>query len=363
MPPPKNGSLGRGLGELFGGIPATIGSAATLSSTGFVRLSPDLIGIAPEREAQAQAVDAGLVESIRTQGMLQPILVRRRTQGYEVVAGARRLVAARLAGLKEIPALIIQADDAEVTEISRAENTCREHVVPAVPEPVADVAGPVATPVEKRCWTPARGVMVLVVGLVLLGLGAGVGYWLGRPDNKAIPVESWQAPAPYVAGGAEARAPVIESPAAAPVVPVPELSEIKELAGQGLALTVESNGVARIVFDEPLFSTRVTLADDGKALLQKLGALLAAHGAEWSVVVVGHTDAIPLRGGGLYRDNKELGLARAMEVSRYLMREAGVSSDMLQAATAGEDHPPHPGDEAESRRKNRTVTLRIGLRQ
>ena len=52
MPPSnKNGSLGRGLGELIGGIPATIGSAATISSTGFVRLSPDLIGLPQSREA------------------------------------------------------------------------------------------------------------------------------------------------------------------------------------------------------------------------------------------------------------------------------------------------------------------------
>lgn len=359
MPPPRNGSLGRGLGDLFGGIPATIGSAATLSSTGFVRLSPDLIGIAPEREAHAHAVGADLVESVRTHGVLQPILVRRRTQGYEVVAGARRLVAARLAGLKEIPAMIIQAGDAEVAEISRAENGCREQAAPVVPEPVAVVAAPV----EKHYWTPARAGMVLVAGLVLLGLGTGVGFWLSRPEGQAVPVESRSAPEPCVAMPGEAPAPVVEVPVVARVARVLELSGIRALEGQGVALTLESDGEARIVFEEPLFSSRVTLADDGKVVLQKLGAVLAAHGAEWSVVVVGHTDSVPLRGGGLYRDNKELGLARAMEVVRYLMREAGLSATMLQAATAGEDSPPYPGDEAECRRKNRTVTMRVGWRQ
>lgn len=359
MPPPKNGSLGRGLGDLIGGIPATIGSAATLSSTGFVRLSPDLVGMAPEREAHAQAVEADLVESIRTHGVLQPILVRRRTQGYEVVAGARRLVAARLAGLKEIPAVIIQAGDAEVAEISRAENACRKQVAPVAPEPVAVEA----EPVEKRCWMPARAVLAPVGGFVLLALGMGLGLWLGRLEGSAVPVESWQAPEPCVTVPVEAPTPVVEPPAVVPDAPVLELSGIRALEGQGVALTLESDGVARIVFNEPLFSSRVTLADDGKVVLQKLGAVLAAHGGEWSIVVLGHTDVIPLRGGGLYRDNKELGLARAMEVVRYLMREAGVSSAMLQAATAGDDNPPYPGDDVESRRKNRTVTMRIGWRQ
>ena len=134
MPPAKSGSLGRGLGELIGGIPATIGSAATMSSTGFVRLSPDLIGISPERDARAQEVAPEFVESVRTHGILQPILVRRRTQGYEVIVGARRLVAARLAGLKEIPAVVIQATDEEVRELSNVENTWWGDGRPVIPQ-------------------------------------------------------------------------------------------------------------------------------------------------------------------------------------------------------------------------------------
>jgi outer membrane protein OmpA-like peptidoglycan-associated protein len=51
-----------------------------------------------------------------------------------------------------------------------------------------------------------------------------------------------------------------------------------------------------------------------------------------------------------------------VEGVRYLMREAGVPAAMLQAATAGEEDPPYTGDDAESLRKNRTVTLKIRLR-
>jgi chemotaxis protein MotB len=126
---------------------------------------------------------------------------------------------------------------------------------------------------------------------------------------------------------------------------------------------MENSGMAQIAFDVPLFSSRAALADEGSALLKKLGAIFIKRSEEWDVVVTGHTDAIPLRGSGLYRDNKELGLARATEVVRYLMREAQVPAAMLHAATAGEDNPPFPGDDADSRRKNRTVTLQVGIHQ
>jgi chemotaxis protein MotB len=106
----------------------------------------------------------------------------------------------------------------------------------------------------------------------------------------------------------------------------------------------------------------VALDKTAAGLLNKVGDILVKHAGEWDVVVLGHTDAVPIRGNGLYKDNKELGLARAVEGVRYLMREAGVPAAMLQAATAGEEDPPYTGDDAESLRKNRTVTLKIRLR-
>jgi flagellar motor protein MotB len=149
------------------------------------------------------------------------------------------------------------------------------------------------------------------------------------------------------------------------VQPVPELdgAEFSALASEGLSLTMGSNGEACVVFDAPLFSSRAVLAGEAAGILKKVGEILVRHAGEWDVVVMGHTDAVPLRGNGLYRDNKELGLARAVEGVRYLIREAGVPAAMLYAATAGEEDPPYPGDDAKSRIKNRTVTLKIRLRQ
>ncbi len=359
MPPSHNGSLGRGLGELMGGIPASIGSAATISSTGFVRLSPDLIGLSREGEVRAQEAAPELVESIRVHGVLQPILVRRRTQGYEVVVGARRLVAARLAGLKEIPAVIVHATDDEALELSRVENTCRETVI--APLPPSEPVKPVEVVVETWNWTPVRIGMAVTAAILLLGLGAGAGVglgWVGSHEAQVPPpvppaVEPVAAPVP-VSVVAETRVP--------PPIPVLDVSELKALESEGLTLVMESNATVRVVFNAPLFSSRVTLAEEGAGLLTKLGVILAKHSAEWEVVVTGHTDAVPLRGNGLYRDNQELGLARAQEVVRYLMRESQVPATRLYAATAGEDNPPYPGDDAEARRKNRTVTLQVRQR-
>jgi len=67
-----------------------------------------------------------LAASIRDKGVLEPIIVRRKGQGYEVVAGERRARAARAAGLKEVPALVVELDDREALEIAITENLQRE---------------------------------------------------------------------------------------------------------------------------------------------------------------------------------------------------------------------------------------------
>ena len=80
----------------------------------------------PRREFDEAALEE-LRESVRQYGVLQPILVRRLPeQGYELIAGERRFRAAKLAGLKNIPAIIREYSDAEVTEIALIENLQRE---------------------------------------------------------------------------------------------------------------------------------------------------------------------------------------------------------------------------------------------
>lgn len=69
---------------------------------------------------------ADLTASVRDKGVLEPIIVRKAADGYELVAGERRTRAAQMAGLTEIPAIVVEIDDREALEVSIMENLQRE---------------------------------------------------------------------------------------------------------------------------------------------------------------------------------------------------------------------------------------------
>jgi ParB family chromosome partitioning protein len=71
-----------------------------------------------------------LAHSIRQQGVIQPIVVRRRPDGFELMAGERRLRAAQMAGFERIPALVKKANDQEALEVALLENLQREDLNP-----------------------------------------------------------------------------------------------------------------------------------------------------------------------------------------------------------------------------------------
>jgi ParB family chromosome partitioning protein len=71
-----------------------------------------------------------LSNSIKSQGIIQPLLVRQDENGYELVAGERRLRAAKAAGLKQVPVVVKKVGDAELLEMSIVENIQRENLNP-----------------------------------------------------------------------------------------------------------------------------------------------------------------------------------------------------------------------------------------
>jgi len=73
---------------------------------------------------------ASLAASIREQGILQPLVVRRRQDGYELIIGERRWRAAQLVGLEEVPAVILDATDRSVIEMALVENVQRAELNP-----------------------------------------------------------------------------------------------------------------------------------------------------------------------------------------------------------------------------------------
>jgi ParB family transcriptional regulator, chromosome partitioning protein len=84
----------------------------------------------PRRRFEPEAA-AGLAASIRLQGVLQPIVVRRRTQGgFELIAGERRWRAAQAAGIPTLPALVRDADDSDSLLLGLVENVAREQLSP-----------------------------------------------------------------------------------------------------------------------------------------------------------------------------------------------------------------------------------------
>lgn len=84
----------------------------------------------PRKQFSAESL-AELADSISLHGVLQPILVRKGNLGmYEIIAGERRWRAAKQAGISEIPAQIIEADDLKVAEVSLIENIQRENLSP-----------------------------------------------------------------------------------------------------------------------------------------------------------------------------------------------------------------------------------------
>ncbi|MFA5523708.1 MAG: ParB/RepB/Spo0J family partition protein [Tissierellales bacterium] len=83
----------------------------------------------PRRDFDEEALNE-LVQSVLKHGILQPIIVRKKNNGYEIVAGERRWRAAKEAGLKEVPALIKDLNQLEVSQIALIENLQREDLNP-----------------------------------------------------------------------------------------------------------------------------------------------------------------------------------------------------------------------------------------
>ncbi|MCX5918963.1 MAG: ParB/RepB/Spo0J family partition protein [Deltaproteobacteria bacterium] len=121
-------ALGKGLGALIPekGVPEGEGKKA-LQQCGIEEVQPN--PFQPRKTFSDEQLQE-LVDSIREKGILQPLLVRRKIDGYELIAGERRWRAAQRAGLREIPILVRDVSDSEMLELSLIENIQRENLNP-----------------------------------------------------------------------------------------------------------------------------------------------------------------------------------------------------------------------------------------
>lgn len=121
---PQRRGLGRGLEVLIGGQP--VPSELLEIPVDAIHPNPRQ----PRRRFEPEAA-SGLAESVRRQGVIQPLLVRPRgVGGYEIVAGERRWRAAREAGRETVPAVVRTADDRDTLLLGLVENVAREQLTP-----------------------------------------------------------------------------------------------------------------------------------------------------------------------------------------------------------------------------------------
>lgn len=121
----NNKGLGKGLDSLFGSYEA--------KETDVVRMiSIDLIDNNPEQPRKSFNEEKlnELAESIQQHGIVQPLIVQKRDERYTIIAGERRFRAARIAGLREVPAIVREMDGREVMEVALVENIQRENLNP-----------------------------------------------------------------------------------------------------------------------------------------------------------------------------------------------------------------------------------------
>ena len=125
----KQGGLGKGLGALLGGNPKPVNEGATVEKSH--KIAIEMIKpnrYQPRLEFDESALEE-LKESVKEFGVLQPLLVRKVADNhYELIAGERRLRAAKLAGLTEVPVEIREYNNEEIAQIALIENIQRENL-------------------------------------------------------------------------------------------------------------------------------------------------------------------------------------------------------------------------------------------
>src|SRR5437870_7196553 len=139
-------ALGRGLAALLGGSPPeaktppvpiqpahamtaapVVDARERVERAPLTRIRP--CPLQPRKDFSEEALRE-LADSIKEQGIVQPLIVRARREGYELIAGERRWRAGQMLGLGEVPVIVREADDRAVLELALIENLQRENLNP-----------------------------------------------------------------------------------------------------------------------------------------------------------------------------------------------------------------------------------------
>lgn len=126
------------------------------------------------------------------------------------------------------------------------------------------------------------------------------------------------------------------------------------------ALVTTNATETRIVFEDGIFIRRCELSDSALTRLTLVAQTVAEHGKGCLIIVEGYTDSDPISSGSPYQDNFDLGLHRGLAAAEVFKKVSGISAQDILVASAGDNTTTlFPGDDIETKLKNRTVVIRI----
>ena len=315
-----------------------------------------------------------LVESLRKYGMLQPLLVRQTTDGLEVLAGFKRLAAAREAGLEDVPVRVFRVEDQAIAGFYTASNLLGERrKIPPPPPAASAYSGGEYKPSGRlnglleeelnrpKSQTPYRSILTLAVCIILI-LWAGLHLSRCRgPRPEPLPAD----PTPRSDTKAPDSAPPPSTPARTGEIPPSSSGRMRVEDWRAALAHIDGieirdlNNTPRIVFQSAVFSRLTTIDPAQQRRLNRLAEAILAACDDCVLVVIGHTDNDPVRPGGAFRSNDHLGELRAQEVVQHLSTRAGVPASRLRPISSGDRDPPFPNTPASNKAKNRTVSIEI----
>ncbi|MCH8510556.1 MAG: OmpA family protein [Kiritimatiellae bacterium] len=314
------------------------------------------------REMSAQPV---LVESVKRYGVLEPLLARKKGEDLEVLAGFKRWAAAKEADLESVPVRLYRVEDAAIASFYAASNLQGERRRVSPPgmapgkstyKPTGALGGLLEEELNRPpSQTPYLGVFISCVAVILLVL---FGMQITRCVRRAPQTDEDFDPV-MVDEGTEITETGDRTPAD-PARPRRGVAEWRTHLGDIDGIEVrDASGTPRIVFQEPVFSRLTTIDPNQTRRLTRVASKIREISPESLIVIIGHTDNDPVRPGGAYASNHELGELRAKEVQQYLTTRARIPETRLRTISSGDESPPFPNTPASSKARNRTVSIEI----
>lgn len=317
--PPPTSRLGRGLGAMVNEV-ANIkaGSATASPGSGYARLALHEI----KQPHPGRQPDETLIASVKKFGLLQPVLVARGESGdYILLAGSRRLGAARAAGLHDVPALVVSPDKAGALDIYLEENLTRrelsesdrirlrdrwmsetgkelEQAEERIPEAQWESTGQ-KTPRDPRIWRIAAAVMAVVSSALLVLL------------FNAKPIDQRPLVIPVQFAEAEEERPAIE------MSPVDQSwMELFSFPGNAREII---DGRLGLIFRQTLFDENV-LTDRGKLTLNQLAAIVLSVPVALNIEITAPGPACATAAAHLIGEGVAAGRIRVMPDDRGPVR-------------------------------------------